>query len=460
MIWTAQDIVTATGGKAFSQWHGGKIVFDSRLIEEGDIFIALPGQNSDGHNFVKTALDKKAAGAIVTKIPTDIETSEKLIIVKNCLNALEDMAKFKRSKSKAKFIAITGSVGKTSTKELVNLALEAHGKTFASRGNYNNFLGVPINLASIPDDAEYVIIEMGMDHKGEITQLSKLCRPHVAIITSIESIHIANFNSLEGIAEAKAEIFDGIEPNSLAIINALSNCYGYLQQITSTNPNISRVMSMGLDSKITSYEIQNNNTKSLLDIRENLINIHLAGIIGKHQIYNILTALTLCSHFGLDLVKSINTLEKFQLPRGRGKVSTINLNGNNITVLDDSYNAGPVSMKAALKTLSLYSGRKIAILGDMVDLGPNSEELHLSLKRDIINNNIDKVICFGKQMQALYKELPIEKQHGCYLTLETLKNDISNKLKNGDILLIKGSFYLTRLYYFTQHLIEGTLDAL
>lgn len=460
MIWTAQDIATAAGGEIFSQWQGNKIVFDSRLIENGDIFIALPGQNIDGHNFVKTALENGAAGAIVEKIPADIETNDKLIIVKNCIDALNDMAKFKRAKSKAKFIAVTGSVGKTSTKELLSLAFSVHGKTFASRGNYNNFLGVPINLASIPDDAEYVIIEMGMDHKGEITPLSKLCRPHAAIITCIENIHIANFESIQGIAEAKAEIFAGIEPNSIAIINALSNCYAHLQQATSTNPNIARVISIGLDSKINSYNIQNNKTKSLLDIQENLINIDLNGIIGKHQVSNMLVALTLCNYFGLDLIKSARAIEEFQLPKGRGKVSTIKLDGKNITVIDDSYNAGPVSVKAALKTLGFYSGRKIAILGDMVDMGANSEELHLSLKEDIINNNIDKVICFGKQMQALFEALPVDKQYGNYFDAKTLRDELLKKLKDGDVLLIKGSFYLTKLYYFTQHLIEGTLDAL
>ena len=454
MTWESKELAIVTAGKAFSPWEGGKLVFDSRLIEKGNIFIALPGAVADGHDFVKIALEKGAAGAIVSRIPENV-SKDKLLLVEDCSKALSDMAIHKRLKSKAKFIGVTGSVGKTSTKELLGLALSVQGKTFISRGNYNNFLGVPINLASIPYNAEYVVIEMGMDHAGEITPLSDLVKPDIAIITAIENIHRANFDSIEGIAEAKAEIFHGMN-SGIAIINTLSNCYELLKQSAVSH----KIIALGVDSKIINYEVKNNTTESLLNILGQEIAIKLDNIMGRHQIHNMMTALTCVASLGLDPLKSINALEGFKLPRGRGLVSRITVGDKNIILIDDSYNAGPVSVKAALKNMSHYSGRKIAILGDMTEMGPESLSLHVGLKEDIIANNIDKVICFGNIMGNLYQALPEDRRLGSYLTLKDLAIALPGKLIDGDILLIKGSLYLTNLYGFSKHLSENTLDVL
>lgn len=455
MNWTSKEAALATKGEIFSNWEGDKIVFDNRLIEKGDIFLALPGAASDGHDHVKGALEKGASAAIVSKIPENVD-KEQLLLVPDCLKALSDMAIYKRKKSNAKFIAITGSVGKTSSKELLGLALSAHGKTFISRGNYNNYLGVPINLASMPDDIEYAVIEMGMDHAGEITPLSNLTKPDIAIITAIEKIHIANFDSIEGIAEAKAEIFAGMNNEGIAIINSLSNCHELLKKESSPH----KTISLGIESEIATYEIKNNTTKAELNILDKEIILNIDSILGKHQINNMVMAFSCVASLNLDPKKSIPALEKFQLPRGRGLVSKITVNSKNITLIDDSYNAGPVSVKAALKNLSYYQGRRVALLGDMVDLGDEALKLHLDLKQDIIDNNIDKVICFGNMMQNLYAALPENKKLGSYLTLKELALDLPNKLETGDALLIKGSFYLTKLYGFTKHLIDGTLNIL
>lgn len=453
MIWQAKDAAEATKGKIFSSWVGGKLVFDSRLVEKGDTFIALPGANVDGHNFVKLALEKGAAAAIVSKIPEGV-SAEKLLLVDDCIKALSDMANYNRARSKAKFIAVTGSVGKTSTKELLGLAFSAYGKTFISRGNYNNFLGVPINLASIPEDTEYAVIEIGMDHAGEITPLTKMTKPDTAIITAIENIHRANFDSIEGIAEAKAEIFDGLKKSGTAIINFLSNCYDLLKD----KARDFNVIRLGKDSFIKEYEVKNNHTNTTLNVLGKEIKLNIDNIVGQHQIHNMLVALTCVASLNLDPAKSAKILESFKLPRGRGMVLKLNMNNKNIILMDDSYNAGPASVKAALKTMSYYTGRKIAILGDMVDMGPDSLAIHLDLKNDILSYKIDKVICFGQEMQHLQKALPIEVQYGSYLNLKDLAQDLPEKLLDGDVLLIKGSFYLTKLYHFTQHLIDGTLD--
>lgn len=461
MIWLSEALAEVTKGKIFSHWSGGKLVFDSRLIEEGDIFIALPGNNFDGHNFVEMALtEKKAAGAIVSILPEKVELHEKILLVDDTLKSLEKLANYKREKSKAKIIAVTGSVGKTSVKEILGLAFSPLGKTFISRGNYNNFLGVPINMASLPDDAEFAIFEIGMDHAGEISPLTKLVKPHLAIITSIENIHRANFASIEAIAMAKAEIFEGLQADSTAIINATSNCFDLLISVLDNVKNASQVLSLGIDSKIEDYFIRDNCSFAKLNILNEEANIEFPYILPYHQMGNIVLALTSVASFALDWRKSLENVKHFTLPRGRGMVTKVNLNGKRITLIDDSYNAGPVSVKAALRTLGNYNGRKIAILGDMVDLGEESVEMHKSLKEDIINNNIDKVICFGKQMEDLYNILPVGKRIASIRDLKTLAKKLPGYLKSDDVLLIKGSYYLTNLYGFVKHLYEDSLDKI
>lgn len=461
MIWLSEVLAEVTKGKIFSHWRGGKLVFDSRLIEEGDIFIALPGNNFDGHNFVEMALtEKKAAGAIVSILPEKVELHEKILLVDDTLKSLAKLANYKREKSKAKIIAVTGSVGKTSVKEILGLAFSPLGKTFISRGNYNNFLGVPINMASLPDDAEFAIFEIGMDHAGEISSLTKLVKPHLAIITSIENIHRANFASIEAIAMAKAEIFEGFQSDSTAIINATSNCFDLLISILDNVKNASQVLSLGIDSKIEDYFIRDNCSVAKLNILNEEANIEFSYILPYHQMANIVLALTSVASFDLDWRASLENIKHFTLPRGRGMVTKINFSGKIITLIDDSYNAGPVSVKAALRTLGNYKGRKIAILGDMVDLGEESVEMHKSLKEDIINNNIDKVICFGKQMEDLYNVLPIEKRIASISDLKTLSKELPGYLKSDDVLLIKGSYYLTNLYGFVKHLYENSLDKI
>jgi UDP-N-acetylmuramoyl-tripeptide--D-alanyl-D-alanine ligase len=455
MVWTSEEAALATNGACFSEWKGGKLVFDSRLIEEGDVFIALPGAQVDGHEYVQQALNKGAAAAIVSYIPKNIENKDKLLLVNSTLDALHDLAKYKRETSKAKFIAVTGSVGKTSTKEQLGLALSAYGKAFYSRGNYNNFLGVPINLASLPDDVEYAIFEMGMDHAGEITPLSKMVKPHVAIITAVENIHRANFDSMEGIANAKAEIFDGLVDDGIAIINSLSNCYALIREKAK---NANKIFSMGVDSKLVYYSVKDGKTKAILSILGEEVIIEFDNILAKHQVYNMLASVTCVAALGLDPHKSIENLQDFKLPRGRGLVSKISVDAKAITLIDDSYNAGPVSVKAALKNMAAYSGRKIAILGDMVELGPESLEMHIGLKEDIIANNIDQVICFGRQMQNLYQALPEDKKMASFLDLKSLARDLPGLLEEGDVLLIKGSLYINNLYGFAKHLTDGTLE--
>ncbi len=456
MNWTAKEAALAAEGTVFTDWQGEKIVFDSRLIEIGDVFIALPGSTSDGHDHVLDAFNKGASAAIVSRIPQDLKDTSKLLIVEDTLKALNKLAAFKRNKSKAKFIAVTGSVGKTSTKEMLGLALSAHGKTYTSWKNYNNFLGLPICLASMPDDTEYGIFEIGMDHAGEIAPLSTLLNPDVAIITSVENIHRANFDSIEGIANAKAEIFYGLKPDGVAIINKNSNCHDLLGKAASP---FKQTYHLGVDSFISKHEIAEHQTTAQMNILGQLVDLTIDQILGMHQVSNMLTALTCVAALNLDPKKSTNILQHFRLPRGRGMIINITINNKKVTLIDDSYNAGAVSVKAALKNMSYFQGRKIAILGDMMGMGPESIALHQGLKEDIVANNIDKVICFGPLMKDLYDVLPEEKKINCYFTLKELALALPHNIMDGDVLLIKGSFYATNLFGFTQKLIENKLDT-
>ncbi|MEK6734128.1 MAG: Mur ligase family protein, partial [Pseudomonadota bacterium] len=282
-----------------------------------------------------------------------------------------------------------------------------------------------------------------------------IVKPYVAIITAIDNIHIANFNSLEALAKAKAEIFSGLDKQGIVIINSLSNCYDFLCNSASKYKKLLRA---GIDSEVLSYEVKNNQTFVNLRILDRKIPLSFKFIIGQHQVQNMLITLSCVESLGLDLYKSAKALEAFELPRGRGLVLEIKIAGKKITLIDESYNAGPVSMKAALRNMANYNGRKLAILGGMVDLGEKSRELHIALKDDVAL--IDKVICYGAQMEDLFNELPEEKRLGIYYDHKSLAKGVSDKLLENDILLIKGSFYLTRLFEFTRYLIEDKLEEI
>jgi UDP-N-acetylmuramoyl-tripeptide--D-alanyl-D-alanine ligase len=434
MIWNSDNAEIATNGKSTKKWKGNKLVIDSRLIEKDDIFVALKGGAQDGHNYVKEAIDKGAAVAIVSHIPKNCEHLP-LLIVDNVEKAITDLAKFKRSNLHAKFIAVTGSVGKTSTKELLSFALQPHGITFASRGNYNNHLGVPINIASIPDNAEYVIIEMGMERPEEIRPLSILTKPDMAIITNIFPVHTINFKSLDEVALAKAEIFDGLQGEKIIILNKNSDQFNILLKAANNIAN-SSLYEVGKEGKsyIIDYNFDNNLINVKAKIVDKLVDFTING--GKHLAENAIMVLCAVSALGLELNKSANNLINFSPLKGRGRTIVL----NDITVIDESYNASPEAVRAALKVLGQHNGRKIAILADMLDLGTNSTFYHQELKTPIEQNNIDHIITYGKEMKHLYNTLSKEKKLAHFDTLEMLISNYTNMVNKGDIVLIKGSY--------------------
>ena len=435
MSFTGKDIASITKGHLLKDFLGKNICIDSRDVKQGDIFLALGGENTDGHNFAPNALEQGAAGAIVTNIPDGLDHNSPLVIVKNTREAIIELAKYKRENVKATYIAITGSVGKTSTKEMLKLVLAEHGKTFATPGNFNNDLGVPICMASIPEDTQYVILEAGMNQPGEISYLSGLIKPDLAIITNIEPVHLWKFKDVSAIAREKASIVDGMKAGGTVIINNLSKEFETLVDYITEKNKSKIIVGKDSDCEIIEYQTQKNVTNVKVRIFDLYLNYKL-NLSSGQQIGNSIFPLIAAFYLGLDLEKSAKSLQHFMLLKGRGEISRLD---NGTILIDDSYNANPASLAAALENLSEYPGRKLAIIADMLELGKDATTLHQKLYKQEIFEKIDGVIAVGEMMEHLYVKLPPHIQKGIYKNYPELANNITTITKNYDVILIKGS---------------------
>jgi len=382
----------------------GRIEIDSRKIVAGDVFLALKGENFDGHDFIAQALEK---GAVATL---------------SGLDTLEKIAQDKRAKTKAKIIGITGSVGKTSTKEMLRLALSAHGKVHATTGNYNNHIGTPLNLANMPIDVDFGVFEMGMNHAGEISHLTKMVRPHIALITRVEAAHLEFFSGIEEIAKAKAEIFEGLVEGGVRVVNADQEYFCHPREGGDLKlSEDSRLR--GNDKTITFGENKNANcrlnsytpTPTGCDVSAEIFGQKLdykLAAIGRHWAIISLSVLAVCHALGLDLQKSADALASFSEVEGRGKIIPIKTTTGKYTIIDDSYNASPASMREAFsKTAEVWMaggkiGRKIAVLGDMLELGESAPEIHKNLAQDLLKNGFDVIHTAGDLMENLHHALP------------------------------------------------------
>lgn len=459
MIWSSKKAEEVTGGYSTCEWQGNELIIDSRLVKPGNIFLALKGENSNGHNYINQALENGAAVCIVSEIPDNVDKKAPLLVVQDVFEALNQLAEYKRKNSKAKFIAVTGSVGKTSTKEALNIAFSACGKTFASRGNYNNFMGVPVNLASMPDDTEFAIFEIGMNHAKEIIPLTNMVKPNLAIITNVEPVHLEFFNSIENISEAKAEIFFGLSDESIAIINKDNNQYKLLKKLA-IERGAKKIIEMG---KGGDYEIINchfNDSGCLISAKlGNQTITYQSGMHGVHQAKNTLTALAAVKELAGTVDKSAAAMRNFTEIRGRGKHIVVKHNNKKYILIDDSYNASPAAVKESLKVLGRAPGRKIAILADMRELGPTEIDLHRGLKQHILENDIDLVIACGHLIKYLYEDLPDEKKLAHFSDVSEMYEYVENMIKHGDTVLIKGSLG-TKIKLLVEHLLKEVNHAL
>lgn len=451
-LWTAGEAAAATGGHALGNWAGvNGISIDTRTMATGDLFVALNGDNRDGHDFVARALTTGAGAAMVSRIPGDIATDSSVLLVDDTLAALNRLAAAARARTMAKIIAVTGSVGKTSTKEMLRAMLACQTRVHAAEKSFNNHWGVPLTLARMPADTDIAVIEMGMNHSGEIAPLSMLARPHVAIVTTIEAVHLAAFDSIEEIADAKAEIFAGMESGGTAIINHDNAQYERL----SAQAGEARILSFGTgdcDLVLEHVAICAASTVVRARIIGQPITFKL-GAPGAHFALNAVAALGAVEATGGDIAKAGLAMAEWAPPEGRGQRWRVDLGpaglDGAITLIDDSYNANPASMRAALAVLAaspvtngvgrVAQGRRIAFLGDMLELGPTEEALHADLARLSEIAGIDVIHTAGPRMQALHAALPVEKRGDWFEDSELLAQRARRVIDAGDVCMVKGS---------------------
>ncbi|WP_425361383.1 UDP-N-acetylmuramoyl-tripeptide--D-alanyl-D-alanine ligase [Candidatus Tisiphia endosymbiont of Ceraclea dissimilis] len=442
MIWSARDLSNALNIEVHPDIHGGQVQFNSNSVTDGDLFIALKGAN-DGHNYALHALERGANAVIISQEITGLP-DEKVIMVPDTLTALHQMAEYKRQKSQAKFIGVTGSSGKTGTKEAIKTVLSHFGSTFASRGNFNNHLGVPINLASLPDDIEYAVFEMGMNHPGEIRTLTKMVKPDISVITTISEAHLEFFQSQLHLVDAKCEIFEGMSKDGIAVIDLDSPYYNrVLQNLKQLS--INNIYSFGTspyaDCSLISYEYQQITQQVRLrySIHNTKIDIKIP-LVPEHYARNYTIALQMSAILNLDINVAARQLNKILLMDGRGKLINAKYHGQDYQIICDYYNANPESVKAALLYLKQLSGKKkIAIIGDMLELGDNSIKFHKDLIPAILDSGANRVFLVGNNTQYIYQSLPdeIEKIH--FDNVDLLIENLSKLLKGNELILIKGS---------------------
>lgn len=461
-LWTDKTAKEATHGETHDTWQAARVEIDSRRIQRGDLFVALKGERFDGHVFINDVMAKDAAAVMIGHAPKDKVMPA--VIVRDTLKGLQALGSYARKRSQGQVIGLTGSVGKTSTKEMLRLALGAHGDVFASHGNYNNHIGVPLNLANLPPDTPYAVFEMGMNHAQEISLLTRMVQPRIAIITNIEAVHLEFFKSVEDIADAKAEIFES-KPE-IAILNADNAQFERLKK-AAKGQGVKTIIACGeskaADCRLLDYHANACGSSVKASIGGKEITYALAAI-GRHWAMTSLLALAAVHALKLDVAKSAAALAAFSEPEGRGKTTHVRIDSGEIMLIDDSYNASPASMRAAFaKTAEVWEtagskGRKIAVLGDMLELGKEAQALHLRLAEDLKRHAFDAVFTAGRLTEQLQELLPASMRGGHAENAKALLPLVVKALRSGDIVLVKGS-HGSKMYELAEALSPQSGDS-
>lgn len=451
-LWTRDDLEAATGGRLIGEDRpiGGASI-DTRTLEPGDLFFAIRGEARDGHDFVADAL-KRGAGAVVVSEAraADLSAHGPVLAVPDSgadpvLTAMTRLGEAARARTDAQVVAVTGSVGKTGTKEALRHVLAGQGETHASAASYNNHWGVPLTLARMPQDTRYGVFEIGMNHPAEIVPLTAQVRPDIALITTVEPVHIEHFASVSAIADAKGEIFSGLEPGGVAIINRDTATFERLLAHAWAS-RAGRVVSFGEhpEADVRAQTIVLRPDLSVVDavVMGQPVTYKL-GTAGRHMALNSLGVMAVIHALGADLAEAALSLAGLAPPVGRGERTALEIDGGTAYLVDESYNANPASVRAAIATLAGIEtgprGRRIAVLGDMLELGAASPDLHRGLAEAIEAARIDLVFASGPLMRNLFEALPVSRRGGVADTAADLIEPLTRNLRSGDAVMVKGS---------------------
>jgi UDP-N-acetylmuramoyl-tripeptide--D-alanyl-D-alanine ligase len=448
-LWLADELIEAMGGRPLGTMPMAVtgISIDTRSLVPGDAFFAIKGDAMDGHDFATAAVKAGASLLVVAegKLPALGRLTAPMIVVPDVLAALEKAGAAARARTKARIIAVTGSAGKTTTKEALRHGLSAVGRVHASAASFNNHWGVPLTLARMPADCDYAIFEIGMNHEGEIRPLVKLVRPHVAIVTLIAAAHLGHFKTLDDIAKAKAEIFEGVEHGGAALINRDDQRWGLLGKMA-REAGVEKIVGFGEHAKAV-YRL----TNLALHADHSLITARIGGkeiaarigAPGRHIVQNALAVLGAADLVGADVAKVALALESLSPEPGRGKRHVLRHPKGPITLIDESYNANPASMQAAMALLDATpvsgEGRRIAVLGDMLELGSHSAKLHSALAGLIAGTRTDLILLAGPEMKSLAEALPEDVKVEYRPGAEDLKPVLIDTVRPGDVVMIKSS---------------------
>ena len=439
-LWKSQDAALATGGQNTLSWSASGVSIDTRTIQPGDLFVALKADR-DGHEFVNNAFENGAVAALVDHVPEGLDRSFPLLLVPDVMAAFRAMARFARNRFKGKVIAVTGSVGKTSTKEMLNIILTEQGQTHSSFASYNNHWGVPLTLTRMGQDADFAVIEIGMNHPGEIAPLSVLANPDAALITSVAPAHLAAFKSIEGIAREKASVAEGLKGYGAIIINDdIPTIETVKFEINSRNFNPICFGSKEKRNRILNIDEKDEGLKilSLIEGEEHRFELNTKAI---HFAHNALGALITAKTLDCDIVKACESLKAWLPGVGRGSIKKINLGKiGSIELIDDGYNANPASISAALNTLGKNKAkRRIAILGDMKELGASEIDYHKKIASLAVISKLDCIHTVGPLMEYLHDILPEERRGFHFKKSIDVVPFLDTILKGGDCLLLKAS---------------------
>lgn len=443
-LWTAAEAARATGGRLINgdAWSANGVSIDTRTLEPGDVFVALKDAR-DGHDFLAQAFVSGAGAALISDA-SKAEGFGPCIVVGDVLDGLRKLGEAARDRSAAKRVAVTGSVGKTSTKEALAVCLSASGPTHRSVKSYNNHWGVPLTLSRMPAESAFAVFEIGMNHRGEILPLTQLVKPHAALVTTIAPAHVENLGSLEAVADEKGDIYAGLEPGGAALV---PNEAPHAERlIAAAERNGATLIRFGRDSiceaRLKRFDMDATGSTAEAEILGRTIRYRV-GVEGAHWALNSVAALAAADVVGADLDAAAHALEHLRAFDGRGVAQEIVAAFGSFLLVDDSYNANPASMAAAFATLGARQpgpgGRRIAALGDMLELGPDERAYHAGLAAPLDQAGIDLVFCAGPRMAALMEALPESRRGGYAESADALIPIIAGSLRAGDVVLVKGS---------------------